>query len=303
MKKILVTGTGGRVGAAVARDLLDNGFHVRALDVVPPRAFLREHEHFDRLETAYADISDRMAILKAVEGVDAIAHLAAIPSPGHMDHEIMRVNVVGTSNILQAAEAAGVKRVALASSCCAFGIFFAKNDIEPEYFPVDESHPSLFEDLYGLSKKMNEMTAEMISRRSGMTTICLRLTTVLDVGEGSHMHWRKRHLARGGSWKSKDFWSYVDTRDAARAFRLSLSAEIEGHHTLIIAARDTFSPHDVVDLARHHFGEVPLDEEKVRAMNCLYDTSLAEKTIGWVAQNSWRDNEELAEVEAEPLEK
>ena len=202
MKTILVTGTGGRVGAAVARDLLDNGFRVRALDVAPLRGYLREHPERANLETVYADLTDRLAILKAVEGCEGIAHLAAIPSPGHRDHLIMSTNVVGTANILEAAEANGVKRVALASSCCAFGIFFAKHEIPPQYFPLDESHPTVNEDLYGLSKRMNEMAAEAASRRVGLTTVSLRLTTVVDISSGEHMHWRKRHLARGGNWRA-----------------------------------------------------------------------------------------------------
>ena len=299
MKTILVTGTGGRVGAAVARDLLENGFQVRALDVAPLRGYLREHPQRANLETIYADLTDRLAILKAAEGCHAIAHLAAIPSPGRFDHLIMSTNVVGTANILEAAEANGVKRVALASSCCAFGIFFATHEIAPQYFPLDESHPAVNEDLYGLSKRMNEMAAEAASRRAGLTTVSLRLTTVI----GEHMHWPKRHLARGGNWRAKDFWSYVDERDAARAFRLALTADIEGHHVLIIAARDSFTPHDVRELARLHFSDTPMDEARVQAHNCLYDTTLAEKTIGWVSERHWRDNEELASVEAEPLEK
>lgn len=303
MKKILVTGTGGRVGAAVARDLLDHGFEVRALDVLPPRDYLRQHPQRASMETVYADITDRLAILKAAEGCDGVAHLAAVPSPIGDGHRLMSANVLGTSNILDAAEANGIGRVALASSCCAFGIFFAHHDIAPQYFPVDESHPAVNEDLYGLSKRMNEMSAEAASRRAGLTTVSLRLTTVVDIASGEHMHWRKRHLARGANWRAKDFWSYVDERDAASAFRLSLTAEIEGHHVLIIAARDSFTPHDVRELARHHFSDTPLDESRIEPGGCLYDTTLAEKTIGWVAQHSWRDNEELRAVEAEPLQK
>jgi nucleoside-diphosphate-sugar epimerase len=303
MKKILVTGTGGRVGGAVARDLLDHGYEVRALDVLPPRPYLREHERHASMETVYADISDRLAVLKAAEGCDAIAHLAAIPHPQNREHELMVTNVAGTSYVLEAAEAHNIKRVVLASSCCAFGLVFAKNDIDPQYFPLDESHPCITEDLYGLSKRVNELNAEAISRRAGITTVSLRLTTVVDVSSTEHMHWRKRHLARSGGWKSKECWTYVDERDTAEAFRLSLTADITGYHVLIIAARDTFSPHSPVDLARHHYTSIPMDDERVRAQNCLYDTSLAEKTIGWVAKTSWRDIEELREVEAEPLSK
>ncbi len=303
MKKILVTGTGGRVGAQVARELLENGFEVRALDVSPLRSYLRDHAQRAHLETVYADVTDRLAVLKAAEGCEGIAHLAAIPHPMQDGSKVLSSNVVGTSNILEAAEAAGIKRVVLASSCCAFGIFFASHDIRPQYFPVDESHVCINEDVYGLSKRMNEMTAEAFSRRAGITTVSLRLTTVLNLEGHEHLHWRKRQLARAGSWLAKDFWSYVDERDAARAFRLSLTAELEGHHVLIIAARDSFALHDIRELARHHYPEVPLEESRVAADGCLFSSELAEKTIAWVAQHSWRENEELRQVQPEPLEK
>src|SRR4051812_11437425 len=98
--RVLVTGTGGFVGAATAREFLDNGWSVRGLDQNAPPEDLRG----GRIESVYADLTDRLAILRAAEGCDAIAHLAAIPNPGRLDHLIFPVNVTGTQNILAAAE-------------------------------------------------------------------------------------------------------------------------------------------------------------------------------------------------------
>jgi nucleoside-diphosphate-sugar epimerase len=47
--------------------------------------------------------------------------------------------------------------------------------------------------------------------------------------------------------RSPEFWSYIDVRDTARAFRLSVEAPVEGSHKLIISARDAFTPYNVPD--------------------------------------------------------
>lgn len=300
--KVLVTGTSGKVGAAVAREFLEAGYQVRALDKMPLDHELRARadEQFpDQLEAVYADITDRLALLRVAEGCDSVAHLAAIPNPQHMNDVLLHNNVVGTQYVLDAAEAHGIKRVALASSACAFGLVFAKHPFEPQYLPMDENHPDLPQDLYGLSKVMNEMTAASYTRRSGMTTISLRLTAVMNL-DGENMHWRKRHLMHGDKWRSNEFWTYIDLRDTARAFRLSIEAPVEGSHTLLIAARDTFSVHDIRDLIRQHFPNLAsFCDHLPHPYTSAYDSSRAEELIGFVPQHHWRDVPELKEAETE----
>lgn len=300
--KVLVTGTSGRVGAAVAREFLENGYQVRALDKMPLDHDLRaraDERYPNQLEVVYADITDRLAILRATEGCESIAHLAAIPHPGHMDDVLMQINVVGTQYVLDAAEAHGIKRVALASSNCAFGIVFAKHQFDPQYLPLDENHPDLPQDLYGLSKVMNELTAQTYTRRCGMTTVSLRLTAVMELA-GEQKRWRKRQLLHGDRWRSGELWTYIDSRDTARAFRLSIEAPIEGSHTLLIAARDSFCLPDIRDLIREHYPSLaPFCDRLPDARSSAYDTSRAEELIGFVPKHSWRDVPELQEAEIE----
>src|SRR3712207_98521 len=105
--KILVTGTAGRVGAVVARELLSAGHEVRALDKMAPPADLCS----EKLEVVYADITDRLSVLRAAQGCDAIAHLAAIPDPMRGADRLTEINVCGTQYILEAAEANSIERV------------------------------------------------------------------------------------------------------------------------------------------------------------------------------------------------
>ena len=236
-----------------------------------------------------------MALLRAAEGCDCIAHLAAIPSPGWRDDVLFETNVTGTQYVLAAAEAHGIQKVALASTCCTFGIFFARHRLEPQYFPMDEDHPALPQDLYGLSKVLNEQTAATYTRRTGMTTVCLRLTTVMHLG-GDRIERQRRHLANTDQWRAGDMWSYIDDRDAARAFRLSIETKNTGHHVLIVAARDSFSAVDVRELVRSHY---PNQADQVAHMgphDSLYRTDRAEQAIGFVAEWSWLRMPEFADL-------
>ena len=291
--KILVTGAAGLVGAHVARELLDHGHEVRALDKTNVSADLRR-----RVEMVYADISDRMAMLRAAQGCEAIAHLAATSNPVHgRELEIFEPNVVGTHYVLAAAEVQGISRVVLASSCSIYGAPFAKNPFHFDYLPVDEAHPQRAEDLYAVSKAAGELTAAAISRRSGMATTCLRINNVHDL-ESQHRGWMKRNLEHAHEHPSGDFWHYIDVRDVARAFRLALENVDSGHHTPIIVTRDVWTTKSPRELIERHYPELSpfLDSDWDFARFGFYDSRPAEELFGFVAQNFWRDVPEFADV-------
>jgi nucleoside-diphosphate-sugar epimerase len=288
MKRVFVTGVSGRVGSVTAREFLAAGYTVRAMDNRPLPEDLR-----GSVEPVYLDLTDRLGLLRALEGCEAIAHLAAIPSPHQGEENIFPTNVTGTYNIFSAAEAHGIKRIALASTCCAFGIFFARHQWDPHYLPMNEKHPNLPQDMYGLSKVLNEETAAAFTRRCGMTTIALRLTTVMDLSKPHS--WMKHSLGRDD--RRNDLWSYIDTRDTARAFRLAIENSVEGTHTTaIIAARDTMNNHSIQHLVEKNFPALANQIANLAPEASLYDTSLAETAFGFVAQNGWRDLPEFQAV-------
>ena len=209
-------------------------------------------------------------------------------------------NVTGTQYVLEAARANGIERVALASTCCAFGIFFAIRPIDPQWLPMDETHPSLPQDLYGLSKHLNEQTAAAYTSAYGMTTVALRLTTVFDLersAEGNDW-WIRRQLTNDD--RRNDLWSYIDIQDAARAFRLAIENAAKGTHTTaIIAARDSYTGRDIRDLVRQHFPILTGGVADLAPSDSLYNTQLAESAFGFVAERHWRDFPALAAAAAE----
>lgn len=292
LNRILVTGVSGVVGSVVARDLLAHGYTVRGLDKNPPPEDL-----IGKIESVYVDMTDRMGMMAAVEGCDGIAHLAAIPHPRVPNPEdILPVNVIGTQYLLDAAEKHGVNRVAIASTCCTFGFYFATHLFDPDYLPLDENHPVKPQDLYGLSKVLCEEECAAYTRRTGMTTVALRLTSVMNLERGSHRNWM-RHMLTSDE-RRNDFWTYIDVQDTARAFRLALENAPEGTHAnLIIAARDSMTAHDIRDMVRKHFPAVADQIAHLAPGASAYDTSLAEKHIGFVAERSWRDYPAFAELD------
>jgi len=295
--KILVTGAAGSVGGAVARDLLEAGHEVRAFDRAPLSPDLRA-----RCEMQLGELTDRYAVLRAVEGVEAVAHLAAIPNPTHgNDLSLFAPNVLGTQLVFEACEAFEVRRVALASSASIMGFAFqnapnGEEKLEPLCLPLDEDHPVLNCDVYGLSKQCNELTAAMYWRRSEIASVCLRLLGVFSL-EKVHP-WTRRNIEHGGQWKNRDLWGYVERRDAARAFRLALERIETGHHVLNIGAQDYLSswPYRAL-LERHYPALLPSFEEAVAAgynpAHGGWDTRRAEQLLGWKSQHHWGDLEEL----------
>jgi hypothetical protein len=81
--------------------------------------------------------------------------------------------------VLEACGLLGIRRAVLGSSESSYGICFANEFFEPQYLPIDEDHPQLPEDSYGLSKVVGEVTAEMFHRRDGTQILSYRIGNVL----------------------------------------------------------------------------------------------------------------------------
>src|SRR5919198_2556707 len=156
MTHVIVTGGSGKLGRACVRDLLEHGYEVTNIDLVPPRE--------DRCPHVRADLTDFGQALEVLAGVDerpaadAVVHLAAIPAPGLVPNaEVFRVNTLSTYNVFEAARRLGIKDVVWASSETVLGLPF---DTPPPYIPVDEAYPGRPESTYSLSKLLGEAMAE-----------------------------------------------------------------------------------------------------------------------------------------------
>lgn len=135
MKRALVTGATGFLGANLVRKLLDRGYRVRV--VVRPQRDRRLLAGLD-VEYARGDVLDRDALAGAMRACDVVFHAAAYVALHVTDRpEMRRVNVEGTANVLAAAREAGVPRVVLTSTVSAVAGSFDPAEIANETTPFN----------------------------------------------------------------------------------------------------------------------------------------------------------------------
>jgi UDP-glucose 4-epimerase len=119
--RILVTGATGAVGPRVVASLVEAGYRIRTLSLDLPRPGLWP----ETVETRIGDITHSPVVQAAVQGVDAVIHLAAllhiVNPPPSLQTEYERINVGGTATVVEAARQAGVERLVLFSTIAVYG--------------------------------------------------------------------------------------------------------------------------------------------------------------------------------------
>ncbi|GAC1436617.1 MAG: NAD(P)-dependent oxidoreductase [Chloroflexota bacterium] len=277
--KVVVTGSSGRVGRYVVRDLLEAGYDVTATDTRPPA------ERACRFVAA--DLCDLGQAVGMLSGHDAVVHLAAIPSPGGQPDEVVfETNVRSTFNVLQAAAVLGIRRAVCASSLSAYGTAYASHEVTPRHIPLDEDHPLLPQDPYGLSKGVGEEIAATIHRRTGMVVASMRFAFVI-TPEGYGPFSRAGTGSEAGD--RRILWCYIDVRDAARACRLALEAPAEavGCQPFNIIAPDTFRAEPTALLARRGWPELRDIRGDDVSTWAPVDGTRARRVLGFVPAHLW----------------
>jgi nucleoside-diphosphate-sugar epimerase len=279
MKKVVITGGSGLLGPYVAEHFAGTGYDVLSVDSVKPLKCPARH-----MTVRLMDLGECYG---ALEGADAVVHLAAIPvAYSHPNEVTFGNNVMSAYNILEAAAGLGVKKAVIASSESSYGIVFSKRGLAPQYVPVDEDHPRLPEDSYGLSKIVAEEIADMINRRCGMQVVSFRIGNVITPEKYKDFPGFIRDPKR----RRMILWSYVDARDIASACRLAVEADGLGSVAMNLAADDTSMDIKSIDLMRAEFPEVkdirvPLDNYRT-----LLSNERAKKLLNWQPVHCWRDN-------------
>jgi nucleoside-diphosphate-sugar epimerase len=227
----LVTGGSGYIGALLVRELLDAQHEVRVLDsLLHGQEDIAAEQEAAGVQVIRADIRDGSARKRALEGADAVVHLAAIVGdpacaidPALSDE----VNVQATRALVADAGEAGVQRLVFASTCSNYG------RMADPTVPITEDGELSPVSLYA-EQKVGMEKLILGGEQSSVKPTCLRFATVYGVGrrmrfdltvnEFTRDLWSDRELEVFG----EQFWRpYIHVRDAGRAVRTVLEAPEE----------------------------------------------------------------------------
>jgi UDP-glucose 4-epimerase len=278
--RVVVTGGSGRAGSYTVRDLAEGGHEVINLDMARPPADLPGA--FVQLDlTDAGEVYDVLAQFRP----EGVCHLAANPSPtGFPRHQTFDNNVLSTNNVMQAAGDVGVSRLVYASSEMATG--WLTTDELPPRFPFDETDRVASPSAYALSKYMGEVIADSMVRQYPAMSICsLRINNVIMPDGYDVLQYRRDHFPEGGV----NFWSYIDARDVASAFRAALEGEIVGHEVFLIAAADTCLDTPVQEAVERLYGPGARFAPDHGPFDSVFSCRRIEERLGWRPRHSWRD--------------
>jgi nucleoside-diphosphate-sugar epimerase len=274
---IAVTGCSGKVGRRVVLRALAQSHTVVGLDNKSPEDAFSSAPGFS---FRHVDLTEYDKTLNALRGCNAVIHLAALPNPRDYGAVVHNINVVLSWNVLQAAAELGITRIAQASSINVMTLYFCKEH-RIEYFPLDEDHPCLPDEPYGLSKLIGELQADTIVRGYPLVRIAslrIHYSTPSRPSVASHEQ----------AVLSRDLWGYVQEDSGADAFLRAIeSTGWSGHETFMIVAPETWSNEDTNTLLQKFWSHIPIKEGKdMSGKKGFYDCTKAERLLGWVHRDS-----------------
>lgn len=280
---VLVTGAGGLLGRAVVG-------HLRGLGVAVT-AMLHHPGDVEAERVVIGDMTDVEFVRMAVEGADAVVHCAALRAPMMGTAEaVFCGNTTGTFTVLEQAGQAGVRRAVISSSYSILGLTFAPTMRHPAYLPIDEQVPLQVEDPYALSKQVDELSADLMWKRHGMTVVALRLPFLGGIADT--IPDRAERVARdpGFGTAAREFWTYLETRDAARACALGLTEPPAGCHVVSVAAPNTLAPYPTEQLLAVYHPDVPR-RRAFPGRVAPFDLARARDLLHFTAELLWETEE------------
>jgi UDP-glucose 4-epimerase len=224
--RVAVTGGAGFLGQRLGRMLEDEGVSTTLLDIRPSS---------DGLPIRLVDILDAEALRRVIRGHQVVVHAAALHGI-HLrtatEADFMRVNGVGTANVLEAAVACGVGRVVFISSTSVYGI--DKNDPDAPVAFVNEDTALAPRDLNDLCKVTGESLCTLFRHRYGLAAVAIRCGRFFP---DNWLAFNLRKLAGG-----------VDVEDVAQAVHLAAVARDVPSAVYCIAAGTRFGRDDAARL-------------------------------------------------------
>ena len=292
MPKYLVTGGAGFIGSNLVRFLLAQGQQVVVVDNYATGKRENLAEVAGRIEMIEGDVRHRPTMDRAIAGVKAIFHEAALGSvPRSVEDPALShdVNVNGTVNVLEAARAAGIKRVVFAASSSAYG----DQAESPKHERMVPSPIS----PYAAGKLACEAYLQAYAAVYGMETLCLRYFNVFGPYQDPHGAYAavipafastiikgERPVIFGDGEQSRDF-CYIDNVVRANWLAANARPEVCKGQALNIACNCRTTLNEIISvLGQLLKADIKPVYQPTRAGDVKHsqaDISLARKTIGY----------------------
>ncbi len=178
---VLVTGGAGFIGSHLVDQLINSGYNVRVIDNLSTGNLSNIQQHIDngKLDFIEGDIKDKEQVKKAVQGIDAIVHLAAVTSvPFSVKNPKLtyETNVAGTLNLLASLAKEQVGKFVFASTCAVYG--------DPQCLPVNENTSTNPISPYAESKLLSEHYCLGFHQNKLLKSVILRFFNVYGLRQG-----------------------------------------------------------------------------------------------------------------------
>lgn len=301
--KILVTGSDGFIGSNLTEELIRLGCDVRAFVIYNSFNSWGWLDHSpkevrDCLDVFAGDIRDPYGVKKAMQGCDAVMHLAAliaIPYSYHSPETYVDTNIKGTLNILQAARELGVSKVVHTSTSEVYGT--------ARFVPITEDHPLQGQSPYSATKIAADQLAMSFYYSFGLPVSIIRpfntygprqsaravIPTVITQIAGG-----RRRIKLGALHPTRDF-NYV--KDTVRGFISAAESDHSVGEVINIGSNYEISIADTVRLISEIMEanvEIETDEDRLRPkmseVDRLWaDNAKAKELLGWEPQYGGRE--------------
>lgn len=284
-KRFLVTGGSGFIGSHVVEQLLE----ADAREVVVfDKLVRRENLPLDvnsSLRVIEGDVTDADAVVAASEGADGIFHMAVLPLGPTIESPRLglEVNVVGTFNVVEAAQRAGAAKVVFSSASSVYG---------ETHETMDETHPLDARTMYGASKIAGEYLLRAFNDRDGLPYVTLRYMNVygprqqggLIMSVLARLLAGERPVIAGDGSQSFDF---VHVADVAEANLAAMAADVSGEE-LNVGSGSEASVKEVVERLIELTGAGVEPEyrtdERVLMTRRVGSSEKARQLLGWRAR-------------------
>lgn len=285
-RKALVTGGAGFIGSNLVILLLKNGFQVRVIDDLSTGY----KKNLDGLNVQFTegDICNFNLVKEATKDMDVVFHLAASVGRQKSLNNPQRdaeVNMIGTTNILEAARLNHVKRVVNTSSAAIFGELLT--------MPIAEDHPLNPDSPYGVSKLGAEKQALCFGQLYDITVVCLRYFNVFGVNQrfdaygnvipifADRIYNNKPLTIYGDGEQTRDF---VNVKDVAMANFLAATVAKKSD-VYNIGCGENITINSLAKMMLEISGKnIPIEYAPKRpadVLHCRADISKAQKELGF----------------------